>query len=68
MERIPNIKNNPEFDIYYQSENLQNTDFTSYENLDSRRPDAYVGFSNDIFLYPQSFFTNFDDLEWYDEL
>ncbi|MGJ0845058.1 hypothetical protein ACR77J_00040 [Tissierella praeacuta] len=68
MKKIPNIKNNSEFNIYYQNENLQNTDFVNYDTLDARRPDAYIGLSNDIFLYPQTFFVNSDDSAWYDEL
>lgn len=69
MEKFPGIKRNNEFDIYYQSEDLQNTDFTGYESINIRRPDAYVGFSNEIFLNPLSSFTNAnDDLEWYDDI
>ncbi len=68
MGKFPDIKKNPKLDIYYETENLENTDFAEFENLDTRRPDAYVGFSNDIFLNPQSLFINPDgDLEWYDE-
>ena len=68
MERIPYVKNNPELDIYYQSENLEDTDFITYKDLDARRPDAYIGFSNDIFLNSKSFYISPDDnLEWFDE-
>lgn len=68
MEKIPSVKKYPNFDMFYQTTNFENTDFENYEDLNDRRPDAYVGFSNDIFLNPQSFFINSnDDLEWYDE-
>lgn len=71
MEKFPDIKNSEssEFNIFYRSEFLHNTNYPGHESLNSRRPDAYVGFTNDIFLYPQPSLMSFDDdLEWYDDI
>ena len=69
MEKFPYQKNKGYFDMYYHNENLENTNLAAYEELDNRRPDAYLGFSNIIFFYPQPIFSpieDIDDKEWYD--
>lgn len=69
MEKFFITKNNPEFNAYYKSEDIQNTDFVNYDYEDYRRPDALIGFTNDVFLYPPTAFNNVeeeDELSMYD--
>lgn len=69
MSNLFPIQNNPEFKSYYKSEDLENTDFANYEYQNFRRPDALIGFTNDVFLYPQTVFFNIEedgDLSLYD--
>lgn len=63
MERIFRPKRDAEFEMYYKSENLQNTDFVNYEDLNMQVPDAFVGLSSEMFLNPQSSFFLPDDIE-----
>jgi len=69
MGKIFGTQNNPELNAYYKSEDLQNTDFVSYDFESYRRPDALIGFTSDLFLYPQTVFFNVeedDELSLYD--
>ncbi|MDR7856614.1 hypothetical protein [Tissierella sp.] len=70
MGKIFGTVNEPEFNIYYRTEDLGNTDFPQHENLDVRKPDAFVGLSNNIFLNPImpliNADNNDDDLDWYE--
>lgn len=65
------LNNDPNFNIYYKSENMENTDFNSYYDINPRRPDSFVGFTSDVFLNPQSIIfepDDIDDLEQYNKL
>jgi hypothetical protein len=70
MGKIFGTINEPEFNIYYRTEDLENTNFPQYDNLGAREPDAFVGLSNNIFLNPSMPLINTDDnnddLEWYE--
>ncbi len=70
MGKIFDTINQPEFNIYYRTEDLENTDFPQSEYQSAREPDAFVGLTNNIFLNPSmpliNTDDNSDDLEWYE--
>ena len=61
MGKIFGTQNNPELNSYYKSEDIQNTDFVNYDYESYRRPDALIGFTNDVFLYPPTAFSNVEE-------
>lgn len=48
------LSGDPEFNSYFKSENIQNTNFTKYKNSTSNLPNSFVGFTSDVFLNPQA--------------
>jgi len=62
MERNHGFGKDMDFEIYYQSENLENTDFVNYEDSYIPAPDAFVNFTSGVFLNPQTPFFSPDDI------
>lgn len=62
MERNHGFGRDTDFEIYYQSENLENTDYVNYVDSNLHPPDAFVNFTNGVFLNPQSPFFSPDDM------
>lgn len=53
MKKKYNLNNNSEFNIYYKSENMQNTDLNNYKNMNQIVPYSFIGFTGNMFLNPQ---------------
>jgi len=68
MKKIPNIKTFNEWYEYYESESLHNTDLSYWDNLNPRRPDAYVDLTSNIFHTPPYYLNDPDEIgiDWYD--
>ena len=69
MKKIPNFNSFNKWNDYFESEELENVDLSKLEQLNPRRPDAYINFSSNIFPNPQYYFSDPDEihvLDWYD--
>lgn len=54
-----------DLNAYYKSENMGNTDFPFYENINPQRPDAFIGFTSNMFISPQSILFEPENLDNY---
>jgi hypothetical protein len=69
--RIPDINDSSQFYNYFENENLENTDYMSHDDVNIRRPDAYIGFYNNLFSSQFSDIVIAEELgglEWYNKL
>ncbi len=58
---------NHELNTYLRSEHMENTDYVSYKDLNPIRPDAFVGFTANMFINPNSIITMPDNFHKIDE-
>lgn len=71
MVRKYTLSGDPEFNSYYKSENIQNTNFNKYKNISSNLPNSFIGLTGDVFLNPQEIIfepKKVDDLREYNKL
>lgn len=69
--QIPDMNDPLEFYNYFDNENLENTDYMDHDDINIRRPDAYVGFFNNLFSSQFSNIVTAEEigvLEWYNKL
>lgn len=58
------------FNTYYKSEHMENTDFSSYINLNSQKPDPFVRYTTNMFISPELIFYEpeiFDNIDKYSD-
>lgn len=68
MKKIPDFNIFNQWYDYYESENLHNTYLPYLENINPRRPDAYVDLTSNIYHNPPYYLSDPDevyDMDWY---